>query len=68
MEAPEYINYNLKKIDAALDLFQGVFSLKNSKWLEEHDLLAANQKTREIFNEIQKLEQMVKSTAAALPL
>ena len=61
-DAAKYINYNLAELNEALDKLSGVFGGKNKDYFEDYDLTAVKQKTSELFDELEALEQMIKNT------
>jgi uncharacterized protein YukE len=62
IDAAKYINYNLAELNEALDKLSGVFGGKNKDYFEDYDLTAVKQKTTELFEELDALEQMIKNT------
>ena len=62
IDAAKYINYNLAELNEALDKLSGVFGGKNKDYFEDYDLTAVKQKTTELFEELEALEQTIKNT------
>lgn len=60
LEVPKFIHHSLKQIGKATDEMAAVFGAYNISYYKRFGLLQAKKKTAKIFNDLEKLEEMVK--------